>query len=489
MGSPRPAVGAASVLGPVRLREIMPTDPRMELERDDRTPPRAPDDPGPERERPSHERFSWLWPLGGLGSRLQEPGSFSRSVLTLMTGTTLANVIPIAVAPILARLYSPSDFGLFALYAGVVALLAAAATGRYELAIVLPAEDEDAFHLLGLSLLIATAVAAGCALLAWGFHSGLVAALRAPALSTWLYLVPIGVLLAGSAQALTSWLNRKRAYTRIAQSRFLQAVTTAALTIAVASAGLGPGGLIVGAVAGQVIATALLAFVVWRGLGSSLHLTPGGMRSQAARYRDFPRVNALHALFDNLSVSGTVILLSWFFDAVVVGHYSMAMRVLTAPVALIGAAIAQVFYQRAADLQNRGADLRPLLGSMLKRSVGIALPATLLLVIVAPSLFTFAFGPEWAAAGTYARLLSPYMFFAFVAAPLAFLPLVLNRQWQSFLLSTTGNLLFLASIAVGGLRASPELGLGVLSVVQAIYFVAYIAWMLRIAARPQAVPA
>lgn len=409
-------------------------------------------------------------------------GSFAHSVLTLMTGTTLANLIPIATSPVLSRLYSPSDFGLFALYAGVAALLAVAATGRYEMAIVLPAEDGDAVDLLGLSLLLAAAVAVVSGLAVAAFHPGLLALLHAPALSGWLWLLPLGVLLMGMAQALGNWLNRKRAYRRIATSRIAQAVTTATFSIALARTGLGAGGLIVGAITGQAVGTLVLTVAAWQGMrGSGLRASREGMRRQAARYREFPRVNAIHALVDNLNASATVILLAHFFGTVVVGHYSMVMRVLTAPVALIGSAITQVFYQRAAELHNRGGDLTALMKSVLRKSVWIALPAALALLVAAPTLFTLAFGPDWAPAGLYARLLSPYMFFYFLAAPLAFVPFVLDRQLQSFLVSTTGNLLSLACIALGGFVGAPAIGFGALSAVQAVFFVFYIGWMLRIA--------
>jgi O-antigen/teichoic acid export membrane protein len=414
-------------------------------------------------------------------------GSFARSVLTLMTGTTLANLIPIATSPALSRLYSPSDFGLFALYAGVAALLAVAATGRYEMAIVLPAEDADAMELLGLSLLLAAAVAVVSGLAVAAFHPWLLALLRAPALAGWLWLLPFGVLLMGVAQALGNWLNRKRAYRRIATSRIAQAVTTATVSIALARTGLGAGGLIVGAIAGQAVATTVLSVAAWQGLrGGGLRVSRQGMRRQAGRYREFPRVNAFHALVDNLNASATVIVLAHCFDTVVVGHYSMVMRVLTAPVALIGSAITQVFYQRAADLHNRGEGLTQLMKAVLRRSVWIALPAALALLIAAPTLFTLAFGPDWAPAGFYARLLSPYMFFYFLAAPLAFVPFVLDKQVQSFFVSTTGNLLSLACIAIGGYFGAPAIGFGALSAVQAAFFVFYIGWMLRIAARPKA---
>ena len=79
---------------------------------------------------------------------------FSRNVLILMTGTTVAQSIPILISPILTRLYSPEDFGLFALFLGIVSILGSIANGRYEIAIMLPKKDEDAINISVLSFLI-----------------------------------------------------------------------------------------------------------------------------------------------------------------------------------------------------------------------------------------------------------------------------------------------------------------------------------------------
>ena len=49
-------------------------------------------------------------------------GEFTRNVLTLLTGTTIAQAIPVLIAPVLTRLYSPKDFGLAALFFSLLIL-------------------------------------------------------------------------------------------------------------------------------------------------------------------------------------------------------------------------------------------------------------------------------------------------------------------------------------------------------------------------------
>ena len=83
--------------------------------------------------------------------KLIPQSTYARNVITLMTGTAFAQALPIAVSPILTRLYSPAEFGVFAMYLAVASILGVLVTGRYELAILIPKQDRDAIHIAALS--------------------------------------------------------------------------------------------------------------------------------------------------------------------------------------------------------------------------------------------------------------------------------------------------------------------------------------------------
>src|SRR5262245_30412759 len=100
-----------------------------------------------------------------------------------MTGTTLAQAIPIAVAPILTRLYNPEDFGVFALLMSVISVIGVIATARYELAIMLPKEDADAVNILILSVIITTFVSAVTCLFIFLFQEQIVHFFKKPEIS------------------------------------------------------------------------------------------------------------------------------------------------------------------------------------------------------------------------------------------------------------------------------------------------------------------
>ena len=46
-------------------------------------------------------------------SKFKPKSEFTKNTLTLMTGTSVAQAIPIAISPILTRIYSPEDFGVY----------------------------------------------------------------------------------------------------------------------------------------------------------------------------------------------------------------------------------------------------------------------------------------------------------------------------------------------------------------------------------------
>ena len=75
------------------------------------------------------------------GNKFNLKSDFSRNVLTLFTGTAIAQAIPILISPILTRLYSPNDFGIFSAYLAIVSILGLFATWKFELAIPLEKED------------------------------------------------------------------------------------------------------------------------------------------------------------------------------------------------------------------------------------------------------------------------------------------------------------------------------------------------------------
>jgi len=83
---------------------------------------------------------------------------FARNVVTLITGTAVAQAIPVAISPILTRLYSPEDFGVLALFIAITSIISVFATLRFEIAIPQAKHSRDAAAVTALSLLLCTSI-------------------------------------------------------------------------------------------------------------------------------------------------------------------------------------------------------------------------------------------------------------------------------------------------------------------------------------------
>ena len=122
---------------------------------------------------------------------------FNQNVAILLVGTVMSQAIPIAISPILTRIYSPSDFGLFALYFSISMILSVFVTGRYEMAIMLPKDEVDAVDITKLSISITVIVSALLFVVIYIFKARIAEALKNKEIENWLLLLPVTVLVIG----------------------------------------------------------------------------------------------------------------------------------------------------------------------------------------------------------------------------------------------------------------------------------------------------
>src|SRR6476620_5964900 len=191
-------------------------------------------------------------------------GMFWRSVVTLASGTAIAQLLLALAMPVLTRLYTPADYGSLAVYSSTLTVLLVVASLRYEVAIPLPEDESAAASLLALTVALLTGMAAMLSLLVWLGGDAFVDLFRVPALRPYLWLVPVGLFGAGMYQALSYWAIRRRAFTRIARTKLSQGIGQVVSQIALGIARAGAPGLLIGDVIGRVAGGGGLALLAMR---------------------------------------------------------------------------------------------------------------------------------------------------------------------------------------------------------------------------------
>lgn len=344
-----------------------------------------------------------------------------------MSGTTIAQAIPIAISPILTRIYTPEDFGIFALYMSIASIVSVIATGRYELAIMLPKKDDDAINIVALSILISFCVSLLSLIIVFVFNAQITNLLGNPEIANWLYFIPITVLFTGIYQSFNYWSNRKKQYKRLATSKVLQSGTTATTNIGMGFGGLGSSGLIFGSVLGQGIATAILAKIIWKEDKNRLDTIKRlKIVVLIGRYIKLPLYNLPNALIDGIRMSGIDILITRFFSSAILGQFYLAFRMLQAPMSLIGSSISQVFIQKISSVSH--SEIAGIIRKFLMKASIIALPIFVFIYFFAADIFIFVFGMQWRMAGKIASILTPWVFLNFLSSPISNVFIVLHKQ-------------------------------------------------------------
>ena len=356
--------------------------------------------------------------------------SFIRNVMLLAGGTALGQGIVILTSPILTRLYTPADFGVLAVYTSIFSILSVVVSLRYELAIPLPKDSEAAANLLVLSLLIVPGMSLLVGFSLFLLGDRIVDWVNTPALRPYLWFLPISLLGMGTYQALNYWAVRKKAFNRIAQTKLGRSFGQVLTHISLGLLKLGPLGLLLGSIVGQVSGSRILAKVAWRQDRRVLQrVTMAGLGQVARRYRRFPLISSWSALLNRTGLDMPSLLLAAFYGPQVVGWFGLGKRVIKMPMTLVGRSVSQVYIGEASQLVQENP--RMLQKLFLKTALRLLLVGGIpiaLLGFVSPWLFALVFGQLWREAGVYAQLLAPMFATEFVAVPISSTLNILERQ-------------------------------------------------------------
>lgn len=407
-------------------------------------------------------------------TRGQRPrrGGFATDILKLASGTTVAQVVVLSAAPVLTRLYEPSEFGAWALFTAVTSVTTVLACLRYDLSIVLPKSDDEGAALLWGSLAVAVLTSGIVLVVFLLLPKSVLAHLGAEGISGYVPLVALATGIGGAFNALNYWHTRKRSFGNLATARVATTTVTAAAQIGGALLGSGSATTLVrGSLAGNWVATLALAVRAavndWRTLARALKLR--GILSELRRHWRFPIYNSWTAVMNQVSWVLPALVLGSYFSSSVVGYYSLGWRILALPMSLVGTAIGQVFYQRAAVAREAGR-LDVLVRGAFSVLVDVGLIPFVVLAFAGQDIFEFAFGLRWAEAGVYVQILSIYTLVWFIAAPLSNLYLVLDRQGAALWLSAVILVSRLGSLLIGGWLGDARLGLAIFAITGVVVY-------------------
>ena len=408
------------------------------------------------------------------------PSHFIRNSGTLLTGNVVAQGLAFLAYLLLLRLFTPDDFGLCNVFFSYTEVLIILSTCKYEMAIVVAPDDNEAsllarlaFRLNALLTLLLFAVAAVMALTG-------VTLSNLPAIL--LLLLPLLVYFTGTYRIYVFLCNRHKEYRALALG---EVVSVSGGTVTRILFGLlAPVlnlfhtiGLPLGSVLGKMAGHAYLHHVVCR-KNHYYHPTAAPLPPIARKYINFARYVMPRELVSSFSPNLPLMWLSLYFDKPLLGLFSLALTFTQRPAGILANTFEKVLYQSSSVTVQQQLPLRRnILRFALLLGVGVAAVAAVVFLFAEP-LFVLLFGGQWVGTGYYVRCLLPWMSILVISNSLSFVSSIFGTQRVDFILQVVQLLLRAVALYIGIRKGDFQLAVLLFCIVSAVVQAVQLVWYL-----------
>ena len=336
--------------------------------------------------------------------------------------------------PILTRLYLPEDFAAQSIFLQFAMFFAGVMTWRYEYFVQLPKEHAEAQALIHLTVTLALAGAVLLTPCVWLVAQRVESFSANRALSNWLWLAPSTAALISVSLAYQHRVQRFGLFKLSGLGEVAAKLGNVGSGVAAALLGVGGLGLLLTTAAGTASKFFFhLTFSKATIKRDTEHLDIGKQKysilGASRSYRKLATSMLLSHLMGTVTALSPILYIGYAYGSSVLGQYSLVTMTIFSPASLIGNAIGQVFYQRAAQSWVQGQIFAPLWRQTFLRLALIGGPLHALVALASPWLYPALFGANWADAGQYGVLISAAAFCAFVCTPMERTCLIVGR-WR-----------------------------------------------------------
>lgn len=336
-------------------------------------------------------------------NKLKPKSEFSRNVLTLMTGTTIAQAIPIAISPILTRIYTPEDFGRYAVFLSIVMILAPIVTLRYEQAIMLPKKTKDTISLYKGSLYIL-------------FVLTLVATFLFPIVNHFFFhldfiyivLIPIAILITGLSNISLTYFNRKKKYKIISKVNISTSLSNAGLSLSLGFLISSHLSLSSSIVISKLIALRYSLNDIYKFY--KIKIDKRYIYKVLKEYNDMLKFSTPEIFLGAMNYQAIILFLTYFFDPILSGGYFLIQRIFGMPISVFSTSFSKVFFKEFTISTSR----KKLLVTTWLKLLLYTIPFVVIFYLYIYDIITFVFGEKWEISAQIAQILLPYFAINFI---------------------------------------------------------------------------
>lgn len=324
-------------------------------------------------------------------------------IIHMGLGTLLAQVINVLVQPILTRVFSAEELGIYTYLISLATIAIPVASLKLDMLIVSEEDDNEAQYITDTCIIITLLISIIYAFVIMiGYHASDYNIFNKYGVI--IYIVPFIVFSNGIRFLFISYLNRYKEYKKISAIAVIRETIRAIIQVGAGFISLGVLGLSLGYAISPIF-------------GLNIQMKEYVNKIKIRSKISLKKINEI--IFDkgkrqilflvpaqfinSFSASIVTVSITALFSAKVLGYYSAGARILDIPIIFITSNVSKVCYQRISEnVVNKKPVLKILISVISVLSI-VSILGFGILYVIAPKLAEFVFGTEYGSTGIYIR--------------------------------------------------------------------------------------
>ena len=358
-----------------------------------------------------------------------EKNQFLNNVITIFSGTTIAQIINFIAIIILQRyFYSPEEYAPFRLFFEFAAVFSSISALRLESGLILERDENRALCLLRICLKysIITSLIGGFVFTFYFINEIKVFQYE------WLLIIlmPLAIFTNGVIQISQSFFTRAKQFSTISASKIIHSITGGLTQIITGITGFNFIGLVIGRIAGLFSAdinylNKFLKLFQW------MKRNKNEEKRLIKKHKRFIFFTSPGVFIGNSINLVILIMLTHFYGDEFTGLTAAAIQYLGLICMLFSSSFAQVYYNEIAQIN----DAKKLIASYsywIKRLGLFSLMGLVLLYFIPSSIVTYVLGEKWSGLLYIIKIISPWMGLMFMTSSLSYIFIRLGKQKEIF---------------------------------------------------------
>ena len=336
---------------------------------------------------------------------------FWMSVGVISTGNALAQFLGVISTPILTRLYSPVNFGEYALLTSIASILIGVISLGLPSAIMVTKTANESKILFSTITFYTVLFSTLLLLFALIFHSYFTFLISSQDFYDRIFYIYFLVLINSIKSNLLILANKFKMNNAIFITALIGSGSTIFFSIPFGLLGLTQYGLLISSLLSGLLSV-IYVYFYFKPIFISFNFND--FINLLIRFKNFVFFQFPSNIIEILSNQLPSQFLSGFFGSNTLGYFHMNEKLLGIPSRFIGVPINTIYFRTATEYFNSGKDLAKFTYSIVSKIMYISFLPTLIIILFGKFLFGFVLGEAWLIAGEISKFLIVLYVYNFV---------------------------------------------------------------------------